>query len=301
MADAAARAAYANAHAAPVVPSQQPAQQQQPLRTTLYPQNTARPAQTVDAAEIELKEVSEIELDGDGEDEVDYDGSDLEYEDDDDEVDPRYLLEGDEEYRFSSSPEAEVLPTDAHNKDSRSRSRKRSSDELEREEEVDEDRTLDGSVSSDSPTGLHRPDQRELGGTPPKRPRIGERESPPDDGDNYSVDSFDDPTATMAIITGVVVNSQARSRKRSSEELEGGDERPSQEITATSKRAKVDASRTKSRDVSLVQSPTSTNGEDLSSSHPDEDEDDASYNSSRGGWIRQSDMDGLIQLDDVDE
>ncbi|KAF8959909.1 hypothetical protein BDZ97DRAFT_1598706, partial [Flammula alnicola] len=121
VADMNARAAYAALNApAPVVPSQPV---QQTLRTTLYPSPIVLSTQTVDASEIELKEVNEIDPDGDGEEEVDYDASDLDYdEDDEDDEDPAY--DNASSFRYSVSPDPEAEPE---------RRRKRSSDELEEE------------------------------------------------------------------------------------------------------------------------------------------------------------------------
>jgi len=146
-----ARAAYAVLNS--VVPSQ-PQAINPTSHGVIYPSSVVR---TIDASEIELKEINEADLDGDGEEEVDYD-SELEYdeeeddEDADEEVDdeddpnnPRYEVD-EADYRYSPSPEAEP------------RARKRSSDELE--DDLEE-------VVIDTPS-FRKPD----GGTPPKRARM---------------------------------------------------------------------------------------------------------------------------------
>ena len=234
MAEMNARAAYA---ALSVVVPSQPQAVNPTSRGIIYPPSNIR---TIDASEIELKEVHEADLDGDGEEEVDYD-SELEYDEEDEDADeeidedddpnnPRYEID-EADYRFTPSPEPEP------------RAKKRSSDELEDElEEV----LIEN--ASDTPS-FRRPDRREQGGTPPKRARIG------DDGvtlhsaeeEDHSGHEHLEETVTSRL-QPTPLASPSRMRKRNSEELEDGD---IAHAALSHKRVKVD------RKDPLVESPVS--------------------------------------------
>jgi hypothetical protein len=276
-----ARAAYAALSS--VVPSQ-PQAVNPSSRGVIYPPSNIR---SIDASEIELKEVHGTDLDGDGEEEVDYD-SELEYGDDDEDADeeidedddpnnPRYEID-EADYRFTPSPEPEP------------RARKRSSDELEDElEEV----LIEN--ASDTPS-FRRPDRREQGGTPPKRARIG------DDGvtvhsaeEDHSGHEHLEETVTSRL-QPTPISSPSRMRKRNSEELEDGDVAHS---TLSNKRVKVDC-----KDP-LVESPasigySSLDGEAL----PEEgnvEPEDTPYFPPGQRRVSKADIDTLIALEDANE
>lgn len=149
MADAAARAAYANVAS---VPAHQINQQNQ---------------DDLQSAEIQLKEVRGPEIDGDGEEEVDYEASDAEYDADILEYTDSVRDDDDDAYSYSASPEPEPLVE-------RRPSLKRSSDDL-----------LDPTDDADSEHSSHESryfrNRESGGGTPPKRQRTDG--SPTDDVD----------------------------------------------------------------------------------------------------------------------
>ena len=200
---------------------------------------------------------------------MDYDGSDLEeYEDDEDE-DNESRFEGEEYYSVSSEadPEPNVRP------------QKRSSDVLQEEEEEEED-TADTSDSA----SLRR---QGIGGTPPKRARIGD--SDPDHDNNNN--------ATLTIRP---IPSPVRQKKRSSEELEEGDVK---DVATGNKRAKLDKS------SPVFESPIGLEADryegDSLPSTVDEDGDSCNPSQARGPIlhrrISKADIDKLIPLEDLED
>ena len=288
MAEMNARAAYAALTS--VVPSQ-PQAVNPSSRGVIYPPSNIR---SIDASEIELKEVHEADLDGDGEEEVDYD-SEVEYDEDDEDADeeidddddpnnPRYEID-EADYRFTLSPEPEPEP----------RARKRSSDELE----DDLEEVLIENANDDT-RSFRRSDRREQGGTPPKRARIG------DDGVTLLSAEEEDPSGHEHLEETITsrlqptpLSSPSRMRKRNSEELEDGDVT---HAALSNKRVKVD------REDPLVESPasigySSLDGETLPEEGKVESEDKPYL--PPGVSLRQrvskADIDTLIALEDTNE
>ncbi len=265
MAEAAACAAYAAANT-PAVPSQQ----QHKKQTT---QHILRTDQS-DPAEIVLKEVGGIELDGDGEEEVELDEEDLEYEEEEEEEEEedgeRYIVNGDETYRYSISPEVEEPHSDSNSTSNSPSSvkghlehmktaRKRPSDELDGE--VDES-GVSNDDSSDSVTSSR---QRRPNGTPPKRAKIGDQLSAAKSIQNASSVPFIGPELSLSFppsnsplaasgVSSTPNTNVRRAKKRSSEELSLDDEAeqassassPTDAPITSSKRAKVDLERPRS-------------------------------------------------------
>jgi len=282
-----ARAAYAALSS--VVPSQ-PQTVNPSSRGVIYPpSNTIR---SIDASEIELKEVHETDLDGDGEEEVDYD-SEVEYDEDDEDADeeiddeddpnhPRYEID-EADYQFTPSPSPEL------------RTRKRSSDELE----DDLEEVLIENANDDTPS-FRKPDRREQGGTPPKRARIG------DDGVTLLSAEEEDPSSHEHLEETITsrlqptpLASPSRMRKRNSEELEDGDVT---HAALSNKRVKVD------REEPLVESPasigySSLDGETLPEEGKVEPEDKPYFppGVAHRQRVSKADIDTLIALEDVNE
>ncbi|PPQ82625.1 hypothetical protein CVT24_005499 [Panaeolus cyanescens] len=139
MADAAARAAYANVGVV----------QSEPTNRQYHGD--------IHSGEIQLKEVQGTEIDGDGEEEVDYEASDAEYDGDGLEYTDSVRDDDDDDvYSYAASPEPEPLVERRH-------SLKRSSDDIL--ETVDDA----GSDHSSHESRYFR--HREDCGTPPKRQR----------------------------------------------------------------------------------------------------------------------------------
>jgi len=282
-----ARATYAALSS--VVPSQ-PQPVNPSSRGVIYPpSNTIR---SIDASEIELKEVHETDLDGDGEEEVDYD-SEVEYDEDDEDADeeiddeddpnhPRYEID-EADYQFTPSPSPEP------------RTRKRSSDELE----DDLEEVLIENANDDTPS-FRKPDRREQGGTPPKRARIG------DDGVTLLSAEEEDPSGHEHLEETITsrlqptpLASPSRMRKRNSEELEDGDVT---HAALSNKRVKVD------REEPLVESPASIGYSSLDGeTFPEEgkvEPEDKPYllpGVAHRQRVSKADIDTLIAPEDVNE
>jgi hypothetical protein len=257
MAEAAVCAAYAAANT-PAVPSQQQ-HKKQTNQHILH-------ADQSDPAEIVLKEVGDIELDGDGEEEIELDEEDLEYEEEEEEEDgERYIVNGDETYRYSISPEVEEPHSDSNStSDSPSSvkghlkhmktARKRPSDELD-----GEDADESGVSNDDSSDSVTSSRQRRPKGTPPKRAKISDQLSAAESIQNSTPVPFIGPELSLSFppsnsppaasgVSSTPNTNVRRAKKRSSEELSLDDEAeqassassPTDAPITSSKRAKVD-------------------------------------------------------------
>lgn len=240
--------AIATATVPPVHPARQVVIPHQPIVKSAPVVNNTK--------EIILKEVSEVELemDGEGEEEVEYD-DDLSYDDEGfEEEDERYTNE-DEIYRYSPSPEAELIaavehanahnnstdiPSDpasthsdthsnlsGHSGDTKTTSRKRGSDELDLEQSGPGCLTAEEENEESSPTKRFR---RRPDGTPPKRARLDDEQptlSPATHAasSNLAATHIQNPSSVSQLFNPPITDSPTsadstpRTRKRSSEEV----------------------------------------------------------------------------------